>query len=210
MQARTKGVAVIFVTHKVRHAMMVGDHFAVLIRGQKAGDFRKGERTREQITDLMASGEAMAHLEAELAQLQAEGHRGMSVCGRARHGRQPCPALARHRPSAGKMPDMTKDKRPWDRPQPKEVPDVPQAEDGIGVFRYKGADILNMTDAQVRAFCLERVKYFLYEAQVKAADIIGGPELNVAAQYATIADAFRLSLGPIVDGEGEPEADRRG
>ncbi|WP_329350015.1 hypothetical protein OG226_24345 [Streptomyces sp. NBC_01261] len=105
---------------------------------------------------------------------------------------------------------MTKDKRPWDRPQPKEVPDVPQTEDVIGVFRYKGADILNMTDAQVRAFCLERVKYFLYEAQVKAADIIGGPELDVAARYATIADAFRLSLGPIVDGEGEPEADRRG
>ncbi|MGW1786295.1 hypothetical protein ACWCQQ_45600, partial [Streptomyces sp. NPDC002143] len=40
--------------------------------GQKADDFRKGERTREEITDLMAGGEAMAHLEAELAQLQAE------------------------------------------------------------------------------------------------------------------------------------------
>jgi simple sugar transport system ATP-binding protein len=74
MQARAKGVAVILVTHNVRHAMMVGDHFAVLIRGQKADDFRKSERTREQITYLMAGGEAMADLEAELAamQLQAE------------------------------------------------------------------------------------------------------------------------------------------
>ncbi|WP_316770851.1 ATP-binding cassette domain-containing protein [Streptomyces sasae] len=72
MQARAKGVAVILVTHNVRHAMMVGDHFAVLIRGQKADDFHKGERTREEITDLMAGGEAMAHLEAELAQLQAD------------------------------------------------------------------------------------------------------------------------------------------
>jgi simple sugar transport system ATP-binding protein len=72
MQARAKGVAVILVTHNVRHAMMVGDHFAVLIRGQKADDFRKGERTREEITDLMAGGEAMADLEAELAQLQAD------------------------------------------------------------------------------------------------------------------------------------------
>ncbi|MBK6017362.1 ATP-binding cassette domain-containing protein [Streptomyces sp. MBT53] len=72
MQARAKGVAVILVTHNVRHAMMVGDHFAVLIRGEKADDFRKGERTREQITDLMAGGEAMADLEAELAQLQAD------------------------------------------------------------------------------------------------------------------------------------------
>jgi len=72
MQARAKGVAVIFVTHNVLHAMMVGDHFAVLIHGRKADDFRKGERTREQITDLMAGGEAMADLEAELADLVKE------------------------------------------------------------------------------------------------------------------------------------------
>jgi simple sugar transport system ATP-binding protein len=44
----------------------VGDHFAVLIRGAKAADFRKGEKTREEITDLMAGGEAMAELEAEI------------------------------------------------------------------------------------------------------------------------------------------------
>jgi simple sugar transport system ATP-binding protein len=71
MQARAKGIAVIFVTHNVLHAMMVGDHFAVLIRGEMADDFRKGERTREEITDLMAGGEAMAHLEAELAEMHA-------------------------------------------------------------------------------------------------------------------------------------------
>jgi simple sugar transport system ATP-binding protein len=72
MQARAKGVAVVFVTHNVLHAMLVGDHFAVLIRGEKADDFRKGERTREEITDLMAGGEAMSHLEAELARLHAD------------------------------------------------------------------------------------------------------------------------------------------
>jgi simple sugar transport system ATP-binding protein len=72
MQARQKGIAVVFVTHNVLHAISVGDHFAVLIRGEKADDFRKGERTREQITDLMAGGEAMASLEAELAEMQAQ------------------------------------------------------------------------------------------------------------------------------------------
>lgn len=72
MQARARGVAVVFVTHNVLHAMMVGDHFAVLIRGEKADDFRKGERSREQITDLMAGGEAMAELEAELARMHAD------------------------------------------------------------------------------------------------------------------------------------------
>jgi simple sugar transport system ATP-binding protein len=66
MQAKLKGIAVILVTHNVSHALTVGDHFAVLIRGKKADDFAKGERTRDQITDLMAGGEAMAELEAEL------------------------------------------------------------------------------------------------------------------------------------------------
>ncbi len=66
ISARKKGIAVVFITHQVTHAMTVGDHFAVLIRGSKAADFRKGEKTREEITDLMAGGEAMAELEAEL------------------------------------------------------------------------------------------------------------------------------------------------
>jgi simple sugar transport system ATP-binding protein len=46
--------------------MTVGDHFAVLIRGAIAADFRKGEKTREEITDLMAGGETMADLEASI------------------------------------------------------------------------------------------------------------------------------------------------
>lgn len=74
MQARLKGVAVILVTHNVTHAMTVGDHFAVLIHGALAADFRKGERTREEITDLMAGGEAMAELEAELEAYQVAHH----------------------------------------------------------------------------------------------------------------------------------------
>jgi simple sugar transport system ATP-binding protein len=66
MQARQRGIAVIFITHNVVHALTVGDHFAVLIRGAKAADFRKGEKGREEITDLMAGGEHMAELEAEI------------------------------------------------------------------------------------------------------------------------------------------------
>jgi simple sugar transport system ATP-binding protein len=65
-EAKKRGLAVIFITHQVMHAMAVGDHFAVLIRGAIAADFRKGEKTREEITDLMAGGEAMAGLEAEI------------------------------------------------------------------------------------------------------------------------------------------------
>ena len=60
------GLAVIFITHQATDAMAAGDHFTVLIRGAVAADFKKGERTREQITDLMAGGEMLAGLEAEV------------------------------------------------------------------------------------------------------------------------------------------------
>ncbi len=65
-EAKRRGLAVVFITHQVMHAMAVGDHFAVLIRGAIAADFRKGEKTREEITDLMAGGETMADLEAQI------------------------------------------------------------------------------------------------------------------------------------------------
>ncbi|QYZ72110.1 ATP-binding cassette domain-containing protein [Neotabrizicola shimadae] len=66
-EAKRRGLAVIFITHQVMHAMAVGDHFAVLIRGAVAADFKKGEKSREEITDLMAGGASMASLEAEIA-----------------------------------------------------------------------------------------------------------------------------------------------
>ena len=65
-EAKKRGLAVIFITHQVMHAMAVGDHFAVLIRGAIAADFRKGDKSREEITDLMAGGETMAGLEAQI------------------------------------------------------------------------------------------------------------------------------------------------
>jgi simple sugar transport system ATP-binding protein len=75
-EAKKRGLAVIFITHQVMHAMAVGDHYAVLIRGSIAADFRKGEKTREEITDLMAGGASMANLEAEIESYMAthEGH----------------------------------------------------------------------------------------------------------------------------------------
>ena len=75
-EAKRRGLAVVFITHQVMHAMAVGDHFAVLIRGAIAADFKKGEKTREEITDLMAGGASMANLEAEIEGYMAthDGH----------------------------------------------------------------------------------------------------------------------------------------
>ncbi|WP_108887326.1 ATP-binding cassette domain-containing protein [Pseudoprimorskyibacter insulae] len=65
-EAKRRGLAVIFITHQVMHALAVGDHFAVLIRGSIAADFKKGDKTREEIADLMAGGESMADLEEKV------------------------------------------------------------------------------------------------------------------------------------------------
>lgn len=70
VKAQLRGVAVVFVTHNVHHALAVGDHFAVLIRGAMADEWSKGERTREQVLDLMAGGEAMGDLEDELKEIR--------------------------------------------------------------------------------------------------------------------------------------------
>lgn len=76
LEAKKRGIAVIFITHQVTHAIAVGDHFAVLIRGAVAANFRKGEKSREEITDLMAGGEALADLGAEVESYMAthDGH----------------------------------------------------------------------------------------------------------------------------------------
>ena len=47
-EAKRRGLAVIFITHQVMHAMAVGDHFAVLIRGAVAADFRKARRAAKR------------------------------------------------------------------------------------------------------------------------------------------------------------------
>jgi simple sugar transport system ATP-binding protein len=66
----------IFITHQVTHAMAVGDHFAVLIRGALAANFMRGEKSREQITDLMAGGEELANLDTEIEEYEQshDGH----------------------------------------------------------------------------------------------------------------------------------------
>jgi simple sugar transport system ATP-binding protein len=59
-RAREKGVALVFITHNATHAMAVGDSFSVLMQGRILAQFRKGERTRNEVLDLMAGGESLA------------------------------------------------------------------------------------------------------------------------------------------------------
>ncbi len=65
-KVRKQGIAVVFITHNVRHAMAVGDRFTVLNRGQTLGTAQRGQITPEELQDLMAGGQEMVKLEGSL------------------------------------------------------------------------------------------------------------------------------------------------
>ncbi|KAE9627276.1 ATP-binding cassette domain-containing protein [Parasedimentitalea maritima] len=65
-KVRAKGIAVVFITHNVRHAMAVGDRFTVLNRGKTLGTAARGEIEPEELQNLMAGGEELATLEGSL------------------------------------------------------------------------------------------------------------------------------------------------
>ncbi|MEM0949727.1 MAG: ATP-binding cassette domain-containing protein [Pseudomonadota bacterium] len=53
---RKQGVAVVFISHNVRHAMSVGDRFTVLNRGRTIGTAGRGELDEQELRDLMSGG----------------------------------------------------------------------------------------------------------------------------------------------------------
>jgi simple sugar transport system ATP-binding protein len=67
-QARAQNLSVIFISHNVHHAYPVGDKFMLLNRGRSLGYFDKSAISREEVTSMMAGGEALRELEHELAE----------------------------------------------------------------------------------------------------------------------------------------------
>ncbi len=65
-QAKARGLAVIFITHNVHHAYPVADAFTILKRGRSYGTFHKSDVTREQVLEMMAGGQELDALEAEI------------------------------------------------------------------------------------------------------------------------------------------------
>jgi simple sugar transport system ATP-binding protein len=66
VDARNRGLAVIFITHNPRHAYPVGNRFLILNRGQSMGSFAKNEISIDELTRLMAGGAELEQLEHEL------------------------------------------------------------------------------------------------------------------------------------------------
>jgi simple sugar transport system ATP-binding protein len=71
VQARDRGVAVIFISHNPHHAYPVGDRFVILNRGRMLGTYAKSEITRDELTRQMAGGAELEQLTHELQSLNA-------------------------------------------------------------------------------------------------------------------------------------------
>lgn len=69
LQARERGLGVIFITHNPHHAYPVADSFLVLQRGRSICSARKDEISLAHLTQLMAGGAELAELTHELEQL---------------------------------------------------------------------------------------------------------------------------------------------
>ena len=65
-KVRNDGIAVVFITHNVRHALAVGDLFTVLNRGTTLGTAKRGEITPEELQDMMAGGQELATLDGSI------------------------------------------------------------------------------------------------------------------------------------------------
>lgn len=66
VQARERGLGVIFITHNPHHAYPVGDRFLLLNRGRCIGNYAKERITRDELTGLMAGGSELEQLSQEL------------------------------------------------------------------------------------------------------------------------------------------------
>lgn len=73
LQAKQRGIGVIFITHNPHHAYPVGDHFVILRRGTIYGDYTKEEVPLEHLVQMMAGG---ADLEALSHELEAAARGG--------------------------------------------------------------------------------------------------------------------------------------
>jgi len=66
VQSKVRGIGVIFISHNVHHAYVVGDRFTLLKRGRSTGTYAKNEIDRDQLLNLMAGGKELVDLEQEL------------------------------------------------------------------------------------------------------------------------------------------------
>jgi simple sugar transport system ATP-binding protein len=56
LEARERGLSVIFITHNIYHVYSVADRFTILEHGEKLGDFKKDEVCTDDLIEVIRSG----------------------------------------------------------------------------------------------------------------------------------------------------------
>ncbi|MER8381378.1 ATP-binding cassette domain-containing protein [Mesorhizobium sp. M1399] len=80
IEARMRGLAVIFISHNIHHAYPVGDTFTLLNRGRNRGTYAKSDISRDEVISIMSGGEDLKAVEAEIAR-PARPDRQPAACG---------------------------------------------------------------------------------------------------------------------------------
>lgn len=70
MRVKARGIGIIFITHNVQHATLVGDTFSVLNRGTTLGFYQKSDITADQLYNKMAGDREMTDLTSDIQKLQ--------------------------------------------------------------------------------------------------------------------------------------------
>ena len=61
-RARERGIGIVFITHNVHHAWLIGDSFEILRRGSVSETFERSALSKEQLLTHMAGGEELERL----------------------------------------------------------------------------------------------------------------------------------------------------
>jgi len=77
-RARSRGIAVIFITHNPHHAYPIGDTFTILKRGRTLGTYTKQDLSRDEMIRLMSGGDELEKLEHELREYTDEGSQALA------------------------------------------------------------------------------------------------------------------------------------
>jgi simple sugar transport system ATP-binding protein len=78
-EARSRGIGIVFITHNVHHAYVIGDRFTLLNRGRATGTYARSAITRDELLTMMAGGRELIDLEQELVALGAGGRERASA-----------------------------------------------------------------------------------------------------------------------------------
>jgi simple sugar transport system ATP-binding protein len=65
--AKARGIGIVFITHNVHHAWMIGDSFEILKRGSVSQTFARADLTKDKLLTEMAGGEDLERLEVVFA-----------------------------------------------------------------------------------------------------------------------------------------------